>query len=159
VVPSNRQLQRTVTRRRGDGASAPFHFAPYSVRDFNLSTHAVTEAFIDELPRRRVTLDDVGKLCVAAGTQTPTGVSLYVRLIGVGEYRVPLFSFARYFSLPRAEQQRELLLLLREAINAAAAARSSDPTMALEVCSRVAAKDFPLAEISPEELHMRWGLV
>jgi len=25
--PANKQLQRTVTRRRGDGASAPFHFA------------------------------------------------------------------------------------------------------------------------------------
>jgi hypothetical protein len=24
---SNKQLQRTVTRRRGDGASAPFHYA------------------------------------------------------------------------------------------------------------------------------------
>jgi hypothetical protein len=28
VVPTaNKQLQRTVTRHRGDGASAPFHFA------------------------------------------------------------------------------------------------------------------------------------
>jgi hypothetical protein len=27
VVPANKQLQRTVTRRRGDGASAPFHYA------------------------------------------------------------------------------------------------------------------------------------
>jgi hypothetical protein len=28
VVPTpNKQLQRTVTRRRGDGASAPFHYA------------------------------------------------------------------------------------------------------------------------------------
>jgi hypothetical protein len=27
AVTPNRQLQRTVTRRRGDGASAPFHFA------------------------------------------------------------------------------------------------------------------------------------
>jgi hypothetical protein len=28
VVPSpNKQLQRTVIRRRGDGASAPFHYA------------------------------------------------------------------------------------------------------------------------------------
>jgi len=26
-VPANKQLQRTVTRRRGDGASAPFHCA------------------------------------------------------------------------------------------------------------------------------------
>ena len=26
-LPSNKQLQRTVTRRRGDGASAPFHCA------------------------------------------------------------------------------------------------------------------------------------
>ena len=26
-MPSNKQLQRTVTRRRGDGASAPFHYA------------------------------------------------------------------------------------------------------------------------------------
>jgi len=25
--PPNKQLQRTVTRRRGDGASAPFHYA------------------------------------------------------------------------------------------------------------------------------------
>ena len=25
--PHNKQLQRTVTRRRGDGASAPFHYA------------------------------------------------------------------------------------------------------------------------------------
>ena len=25
--PPNKQLQRTVTRRRGDGASAPFHSA------------------------------------------------------------------------------------------------------------------------------------
>jgi hypothetical protein len=25
--PANKQLQRTVTRRRGDGASAPFHYA------------------------------------------------------------------------------------------------------------------------------------
>jgi hypothetical protein len=24
---ANKQLQRTVTRRRGDGASAPFHYA------------------------------------------------------------------------------------------------------------------------------------
>jgi hypothetical protein len=24
----NKQLQRTVTRHRGDGASAPFHYAP-----------------------------------------------------------------------------------------------------------------------------------
>ena len=27
AVPANKQLQRTVTRRRGDGASAPFHYA------------------------------------------------------------------------------------------------------------------------------------
>jgi hypothetical protein len=26
-APHNKQLQRTVTRRRGDGASAPFHYA------------------------------------------------------------------------------------------------------------------------------------
>ena len=26
-VTANKQLQRTVTRRRGDGASAPFHYA------------------------------------------------------------------------------------------------------------------------------------
>jgi hypothetical protein len=26
-TPPNKQLQRTVTRRRGDGASAPFHYA------------------------------------------------------------------------------------------------------------------------------------
>jgi len=26
-VPHNKQLQRTVVRRRGDGASAPFHYA------------------------------------------------------------------------------------------------------------------------------------
>ena len=26
-VPPNKQLQRTVIRRRGDGASAPFHYA------------------------------------------------------------------------------------------------------------------------------------
>jgi hypothetical protein len=26
-VPADKQLQRTVTRRRGDGASAPFHYA------------------------------------------------------------------------------------------------------------------------------------
>ena len=26
-MPHNKQLQRTVTRRRGDGASAPFHYA------------------------------------------------------------------------------------------------------------------------------------
>jgi hypothetical protein len=25
--PANKQLQRTVTRRRGDSASAPFHYA------------------------------------------------------------------------------------------------------------------------------------
>jgi hypothetical protein len=25
--PHNKQLQRTVTRRRGDGTSAPFHYA------------------------------------------------------------------------------------------------------------------------------------
>jgi hypothetical protein len=27
VKPHNKQLQRTVTRRRGRGASAPFHYA------------------------------------------------------------------------------------------------------------------------------------
>jgi hypothetical protein len=27
TMPANKQLQRTVTRRRGDGASAPFHYA------------------------------------------------------------------------------------------------------------------------------------
>jgi len=27
VVAPNKQLQRTVTRRRGDAASAPFHYA------------------------------------------------------------------------------------------------------------------------------------
>jgi hypothetical protein len=27
VPAANKQLQRTVTRRRGDGASAPFHYA------------------------------------------------------------------------------------------------------------------------------------
>jgi hypothetical protein len=27
AVPPNKQLQRTVTRRRGDGAIAPFHYA------------------------------------------------------------------------------------------------------------------------------------
>jgi hypothetical protein len=27
-VSPNKQLQRTVTRRRGDGASAPLHYAP-----------------------------------------------------------------------------------------------------------------------------------
>jgi hypothetical protein len=27
AASSNEQLQRTVTRRRGDGASAPFHYA------------------------------------------------------------------------------------------------------------------------------------
>jgi hypothetical protein len=26
-LPPNKQLQRTVIRRRGDGASAPFHYA------------------------------------------------------------------------------------------------------------------------------------
>lgn len=26
-MAANKQLQRTVTRRRGDGASAPFHYA------------------------------------------------------------------------------------------------------------------------------------
>jgi len=26
-APHNKQLQRTVTRRRGDGTSAPFHYA------------------------------------------------------------------------------------------------------------------------------------
>ena len=26
-APHNKQLRRTVTRRRGDGASAPFHYA------------------------------------------------------------------------------------------------------------------------------------
>jgi hypothetical protein len=26
-MPHNKQLQRTVRRRRGDGASAPFHYA------------------------------------------------------------------------------------------------------------------------------------
>jgi hypothetical protein len=26
-VPANKQLQRTVTRRAGDGTSAPFHYA------------------------------------------------------------------------------------------------------------------------------------
>jgi hypothetical protein len=27
AVPANKQLQRTVIRRRGDGASAPLHYA------------------------------------------------------------------------------------------------------------------------------------
>ena len=27
AAPYNKQLQRTVTRHRGDGASAPFHYA------------------------------------------------------------------------------------------------------------------------------------
>jgi len=27
LAPPNKQLQRTVTRRRDDGASAPFHYA------------------------------------------------------------------------------------------------------------------------------------
>jgi hypothetical protein len=27
IAAPNKQLQRTVTRRRGDGASAPFHYA------------------------------------------------------------------------------------------------------------------------------------
>jgi hypothetical protein len=71
------------------------------------------QAFIEELPRCKITLDNIKKLCIAVWARKPFSGVRYRPLDKFGGLHASHFEFSRYYSLDREGQQCERLRLLR----------------------------------------------
>lgn len=127
-------------------------------QDFNLSTHSPVEAYLDLLPRRQVVLGDLAKVNVAVG-RCPARMQPYFAALNVAIIHWPWFDFARYFSLPQAQQQQRIVDVLHMALLRIAERTNSSPTWFETAYAALPAEAFPLPELSEFELRRRWGLL
>jgi hypothetical protein len=139
----------------------------YTRRQFHDSTHAVVEAYLDALPRRRVKVADAAKIIVCVGPRPSYGIGTendlvvypdgvaFVWLAGIGLD----IDLTTYIDVDQVTQQQMLLSALHGALLAMAARAGGDARELERARQTLFLKGFPLPEISEQELHRRWGLL
>jgi hypothetical protein len=139
----------------------------YTARRFHDSTHAVVEAYLGALPRRKVKVGEAAKVILYVGPRDlaeigseddivvlPDGVA-FVWLSGVGHD----LDVAQYAGSDRTSQQQMLLAALDGGLVAIARRMGGDFAALERVKQTLLAREFPLPEIREQELLWRWGLL
>jgi hypothetical protein len=127
-------------------------------RDFNMTTHAPVEAYLDLLPRRTVCLGDLAKVNIVVGPRPPAARS-YFAALNVAIAYWPWFDFGRYFALSRAGQQRRVITVLHKSLLRIAKRTGSDPVWYEAAFAALGGMTFPLPEIMEYELRRRHGVL
>jgi hypothetical protein len=103
-------------------------------------------------------LGDLAKVNVVVGPR-PAAHRTYFAALNVAILYWPRFDFGRYFSLPRAGQQRRIVEVLHKALLGVARRTGSGRAWYDTAFAALMAAPFPLPEITEPELRRRWGLV
>ena len=131
---------------------------PWTRRDFNLSTHAVVERYLELLPRRSIVLGDLGKLNVTVGPSDEKE-KLFWYCLGIGHYCWRAFDVVAYCAATREEQQKKLLSILHSSLLRVARRFNAQTVEFVAAKNAILALEFPLPEFSQQELLQRFGLV
>jgi hypothetical protein len=139
----------------------------YAARQFHDSTHAVVEAYLAALPRRKVKLANAAKIIVCVGPRPAAGIGaeddfvvypggiVFIWLSGIGLD----LDLGTYVETGRAAQQQMLLAALHGALLNVASRTGDDIAELQQANQALLANGFPLPEISDQELRRRWRLL
>ena len=138
----------------------------YSPSEFQDSTHAVVERYLDRLPRRKVRLADVAKVILRVGPRPSAGIGaergfvVYaggVAFLWMHDFERDL-DLERYAQADRAAQQQMLLAFMHDGLLLIAGRTGDDPGPFQRAARELLGEQFPLPEIPDDELRRRWGL-
>lgn len=120
-----------------------------SLRDFNVTTHNVQDIFFYQIPKK-FEIEGISKLNISITSVPQSPLKFLKFLDGIVEYNYSGFDFERYFTLPKSEQNLEILRILRVTIEDIGRNTPDKKDRLLKITDSILHNNFELVRESPK---------